>query len=296
MSLKSLYQRFRAWQCREVTFERRSVTGHTCVNCGNIFDGDYCPICGQRYDIGPADWPAVVDDFKEFQGVSARSVLIFILNMLGRPGYMISDYIKGRRQVCSDPINVLCYVALITLLVSNIVGTKDPVTVADVEEGGVVAFIVGWLADHLEWAVIIETVLLVFPTWLLFRFSPKHSHHSIPAGIYIQLFMCSLVLLIILLRLLVAKWMIVLVPIYYCIAYKQLFGYGVWGTIWRTLLCLGIIFYFFGFSMWVALHISKQFWAEHTAWEFLSMFGAFLILGTGLLLLGYWISKKTART
>ena len=48
--------------------------------------------------------------------------------------------------------------------------------------------------------------------------------------------------------------------------------------------------------MWVALHISKQFWAEHTAWEFLSMFGAFLILGTGLLLLGYWISKKTART
>ena len=86
-----------------------------------------------------------------------------------------------------------------------------------------------------------------------------------------------------------------LVPIYYFIAYKQLFGYGVWGTLWRTLLAIGIIFYFFGVSMFVSMRISGQFWAEHTAWEFLSMFGAFLLLGAGVLYLGYWIGKRTAR-
>ena len=53
------------------------------------------------------------------------------------------------------------------------------------------------------------------------------------------------------------------IPLYYFFAYRQLFGYGVWGT--------------------------------HSTWEFISMFGAFLLLGDGVLLLGYWISKKTAK-
>ena len=35
--------------------------------------------------------------------------------------------------------------------------------------------------------------------------------------------------------------------------------------------------------------------APCSAWEFISMFGAFLLLGVGVLLLGYWISKKTAK-
>ena len=34
--------------------------------------------------------------------------------------------------------------------------------------------------------------------------------------------------------------MILLVPIYYVISYHQLFGYGWWGTLWRTVLCIWV--------------------------------------------------------
>ena len=127
----------------------------------------------------------------------------------------------------------------------------------------------------------------------VFRFAPKHPRHTLPEGVYIQFFMCTLVLLCIVLRALISDWMLIFIPVYYCIAYKQLFGYGIWGTIWRTLLCLGIIFYFFGVTAMVSMNISGEFRQEHTVFEFLSMFGAFLALGALVLLLGYWISKKT---
>ena len=296
MDLKALYQRFRAWQKDPVQFKISSEGAHRCVNCGNTFEGDYCPVCGQHYSVGRADWGMVIRDFKEFQGVSAGSVLLFLLQMLGRPGYLISDYIRGRRQVCGDPISVLCFTAMVVLLVTNLFGKAGAdAAISTAGTSGLMAGILNWLNDHLEWAIIIETILLVFPTWLLFRFSPKHTLHSIPEGVYIQLFMGSLVLLLILLRTLLGKWILVLVPIYYYIAYRQLFGYGVWSTLWRTVLCLGIIFYFFGIAMMVSMRISKAFWAQHTTWEFLSMFGAFLLLGAGILYLGYWIGKKTAR-
>ena len=297
MSLKSLYHRFRAWQQKPVTFSCTSEGDHTCVNCGQVFEGDYCPVCGQKYDVGPASWDSVIKDFMLMRGIGARGALSHLLQMLGRPGYLISDYIKGRRRVCTDPLTVLFFLAVFAILILNLVGKGGAdETLSAAGSQGVMGFIFQWLSSHLEWAVIIETALLIFPTWLLFRFSPKHTRHTLPDGIYIQLFMGSLVLLFIVLRALIGQWVAVLIPIYYFIAYRQLFGYGIWGTLWRTLLSIGIIFYFFGVAMMVSLRISKEFWAEHTTWEFLSMFGAFLLLGAGILYFGYWISKRTARS
>ena len=295
MNLKATYQRFRAWQQKPVTFECTSQTSNLCANCGNTFEGDYCPVCGQKYNLGRASWATVIQDFKLLHGVESRSVIAFLVQMLGRPGYLISDFISGRRQVCGGPLTVLCFVAIFALLILNLIGKGDADTALALSgEHGVMGAILGWLSSHLEWAVIIETALLIFPTWLIFRFSPKHTHHTIPDGIYIQLFMGSLVLLFIVLRALLGNWVIVLIPIYYFFAYHQLFGYGIWGTLWRTLLCLGIIFYFFGIIIWVSLRISGEFWTHHSTWEFISMFGAFLLLGAIILLLGYWIGKKTA--
>ena len=296
MDLKGFYSRFRAWQKEPATFKCESGKGHICANCGNAFDGDYCPVCGQKHDIGRASWAGVLQDLKLFKGVGVPSVLSFLLHMLGRPGYLIGDYVEGRQQVCSKPTTVLCFSAVFAALILNLVGNGDAGTaIATTGGSGVMRAILGWLSSHLQWAVIIETALLVFPTWLLFRFSPKHTRHTFPDGIYIQLFMGTLVLLFIVLRAFIADWLIVLVPIYYYIAYRQFFGYGVWGTLWRTVLSIGIIFYFFGISMWVSLRLSGEFWAEHSTLEFLSMLGAFILLGTGILYLGYRIGKRTAQ-
>jgi len=86
-----------------------------------------------------------------------------------------------------------------------------------------------------------------------------------------------------------------LIPVFYFIAYRQLLGYGVWGTFWRTLLCLGSILYFFGIVMMVRMHLSNEFWEGVSAIGFIGMIIAFLAIGAGILFLGWWISKKTEK-
>ena len=54
-----------------------------------------------------------------------------------------------------------------------------------------------------------------------------------------------------------------LIPLFYYMTYRQLFGYGVWGTLWRNALSLGIIMYFFGAIMMVRLS-EQDFWCSVT--------------------------------
>ena len=297
MGLKSWYKRFRTWQKEPVTFKCQSTSSNTCVNCGNVYEGDFCPVCGQKYDLGKASWKIVINDFMNFGGVDTKSFISFLVQMLGRPGYLISDYINGRRQVSKEPITLLCFMAVFTALAFSLFGGSSSDTAISAFEGkGLVGFILNFLSSNLDWAIIIETALLIFPTWLLFRFSPRNSHHSFPAGIYIQLFMASLVLFIMFLRALVGTWILALIPLYYYITYHQLFGYGIWGTLWRTFICLGSIVYFFGVAMMVSTRLSNEFWDGVSTWGFIGMFLLFLALGVFIIWLGWWIGKKTERT
>ena len=207
---------------------------------------------------------------------------------------MISDYLSGRRMVCSAPAGRLIFIAAITLLVLNLTNASPVSALQTDGTTGLLGTILGWLSSHLEWAILIQTALLIFPTWILFHHAPKHSYHTIPEGVYIQIFMGSLVLICILLRALIGNAILILIPFYYFVAYHQLFGYGIRETFWRTLLCLGIIFYFFGVAMCVSLRLSGEFWTDHSTWEVVSMFGAFIALGIGIIYLGYRIGEKTA--
>ena len=295
MERRSFYQRFRAWQLNPFKPEKTDGRSHRCANCSEEFQGNYCPRCGQAHDVGKVGWGTLFHEFRDNLGFGdPGSFLFFVLQLFGRPGYMISDYLHGRRKVCSAPAGRLALIAGITLLVLGFV-RKDaaPEALPGAEVGGFLGTVLGWLSSHLEWAVIIQTALLAFPTWLLFRYAPAYPRHTWPEGIYIQLFMGSIVLICIMLRAVAGNVVLLLIPIYYYIAYKQLFGYGIWGTLWRTVLCFGIIFYFFGISMAVSLRLSGGFWAGHTTWEFLSMFGAFLLLGAGLLALGWWFGRRS---
>ena len=96
--------------------------------------------------------------------------------------------------------------------------------------------VVDWLSNNLGWAMLSITILLVLPTWMLFRFSPKYSYHTLPEGFFIQLFMSCLMLIAIALSE-ITNWFLLLIPIYYYFSYRQLFGYRFWGTLWRLFLC-----------------------------------------------------------
>ena len=65
MSLKDLYRRFRAWQVEPFRYED-AVERHTCANCGQSYEGDYCPVCGQKNDVGRVSWKSIGQEWSRY--------------------------------------------------------------------------------------------------------------------------------------------------------------------------------------------------------------------------------------
>ena len=297
MNLKSIYQRFRKWQREPFSYETKPGVKYHCANCGNTFEGNFCPACGQRFSVFQKDLtPEEKKDPTLIWGFEADTLLSFLVQLIGRPGHLISDYINGRQRVCGDPINMLCYVAIGTMLVNGLTGNVfTDKSLAWEEAAGIPAMVLTWLASHMDWAILIQTLLLIPPTWLIFRHAPRNSRHSWVDGFNIQVFMSSLVLICVLLRSFVGEWELSLIPLAFFVAYHQLFGYGIWGTLWRTLLSIGSVFYLFGVLMMVWMYLSGKYTAVHSVKGTLGMAAVLILLEAGLLFLGWWIGKITAR-
>ena len=297
MDIKALYQRFRAWQIEPYQFERKSKKTHQCFNCGTTYDGDYCPVCGQNYEKGPIGWSSDEKSHKPLFGLfEPGSIGAFIVQILCRPGYMISDFLNGRKRVTGSPISMLYYIAAATLVVLSLTGKSGSELIESMDgELGLYGTCLAWMSEHLDWAVLFQALLLVFPVWVLFRFAPKHSHHKLKEGFFIQAFMTAVVLVCIMLRALISNWLILLVPICNFIAYRQLFGYGFWGTLWRTLLSIGIVFYVFGVISMTCLCLIGRYPSTHSSGAIVAMGLALLAAGVAVVWLGWWISKKTER-
>ena len=255
MKIKELYHRFRSWQISPARDYKTDSDKHVCANCGCEFEGTYCPTCGQKNTVGVVTWKSVGYDLMKAFGKESESLLSSILQLLGRPGYLISDYINGRRKICYSPINMLFVLAVITLLVIKLLG--EDFSQEDVQDwGDSFGKAILWMENNLAISILILTAFLIHPTWLLFRFSPRNTRHSFPKGIYIQVFMCSLIVIFILLSSFhFFEWSILLIPIYYYIAYRQLFGYSIWATLWRTVACLVGSFFVVVFLILLAQYI-----------------------------------------
>lgn len=102
--------------------------------------------------------------------------------------------------------------------------------------------------------------------------------------------MSSLMILIIFINRVTDKWFFWLVLLYYFIAYRQLFGYGIWATIWRLL--LSFVFWMASLFFFIFSYIlvkTDDFWQALAA--MLSVLGILL----AILVLGYLFELRNRR-
>ena len=254
-SIKERYERFRQWQEKPVEYEFATDEIQHCNNCGHSFKGNYCPYCSQKAGVGHVGWGSVKRSVMDIWGLGSRSLPNTVLQLLLRPGYLISDYISGKHQVSFPPVKMLFIVAVIVVfwiyyLLPLLLGEGFDVY------GGLSNELEGfgaWNKSHFVWTYFILSLFYILPTWIMFRYSPRHTRHTLPQGFFIQIFLLvlNLVVSFIILSLLLfffdysyylyASFIVVIA--YYFIAYKQLFGYGSWGTLWRLVFVLGTIIY-----------------------------------------------------
>ena len=294
---------------------------HRCNNCGFTFTGNYCPCCAQRAGVGHIGWSSVRQSLMDIWGLGTRSFLYSAWQLLLRPGYFISDYINGKRQVSFPPVKMLFILAVAYALIFHwlfpdfkALGYGMDFSVFGYSEGeekqlaGMLKPFYDWYETHFSWVMLILSFIAILPTWVMFRYSPRNTRHTLPEGFFIQVLFADLQVVLCLLT--VPFWFFfnqmaiisvsaLVVMAYYIIGYKQLFGYSLWGTLWRQAFILGFIYcvafvlavivFDMGLPTDMPVAPGRTINVKHL---YIGIFGIF---GTVLIVTGYLINRLATR-
>lgn len=272
--IKEKIERFKEWQEHPHQYKLISENVHQCNNCGNEFTGNYCPICSQKAGMGRIGWRSVHQGVMDIWGLGTRSLLYSLWQLLLRPGHIIAEYIDGKRQVSFPPVKMLFIVAVLYSMVfywlfPDILGISLEAE-ATKEQDILLGDFISWSKANYSWFALIMALLAVFPTWVMFRFSPRHTAHTLPEGFFVQVFLAVLMIVFSFLLIPLAMYdeyiytfvVYCFFGIYYLIVYKYLFGYGLWGTLWRSGFVLLTVFILMAAGLFMVTNIDQGIVAE----------------------------------
>ena len=93
--LRRCLQRFSRWQQAGPHYVNRYMdTVQHCQNCGTEFRDNFCPRCGQRAEVGRVGWNSIRENVAILWGLDSRSLTYTLVQLFGRPGYMVREYIR----------------------------------------------------------------------------------------------------------------------------------------------------------------------------------------------------------
>ena len=228
------WQAFRAWQENPISYHT-DTSEHVCNNCGHTFRGNYCPICSQSARYGRVSWLSIWQGIGQLWGIESRSAVYTLWQLLLRPGYLVRDYISGKRQISYPPVNLLIILAAVVALARYFFPLPTPEPIQTGYKYVDWAFV--WFGNHQNIAELLFGCVVILPTWFIFRKAPRYPNHTIPEGFYLQVYLAILSYIF---TSIFAEQSIIasaLGVVYNFMAYKQLFGYGYWGTLWRLIIC-----------------------------------------------------------
>lgn len=125
---KALRRYFKIWQItgeRPFRQKQEKLEPETCSSCGHIVDTPFCPYCGQAYKRDKKFFSGTFDSIPFLNDDAKRT----FVHLLLRPGYMISDYLKGLNSRYLAPMMALiifyAFFSLLTALVSPLTGDSE---------------------------------------------------------------------------------------------------------------------------------------------------------------------------
>lgn len=116
-------------------YEAKESPAHcTCKNCGKSFHGNHCPHCGQRrntprFTLRNA-FQNIMSGFFNIDNGFSRN----LTELLYRPGYMIRDYLRGKRVHYYKPFQTLFVLAALYIMAVRLI---DPEAMSQLESENV---------------------------------------------------------------------------------------------------------------------------------------------------------------
>ena len=294
--LRQYYHRISRWQQAEPHYVNRhkDIVQH-CHNCGMEFRDNFCPRCGQRAEVGRVGWNSIRENITLLWGLDSRSLSYTLVQLMGRPGYLVRDYISGHRQVSFPPVKALVLVCLFVVLFETVFHVENEVLPIKFDVQKINA-IVEWVNSQKSWATLFFQSLYILPTWLVFRFAPGYPRHTLPEGFFLQVFLSVLSLLLCFLGYWNGYVETVLWTVYMYIAYRQLFGYGWWSTLWRLVaVILSQLAILTAVLVIVIVCSYDEQDIAYTYEAFLIIIGVLILLTAVILCVTHHINKRTYR-
>ena len=91
-----------------------------CANCGTLLEGPYCSSCGQqRRDIKRFFLTLINDAFEDVFKLNSRAWKT-LLSLLFKPGFLTTEYLKGRRASYIQPVRLYFFTSIIFFLLLSI--------------------------------------------------------------------------------------------------------------------------------------------------------------------------------
>ena len=139
MNIVEKWYVFREWQQQPHEVAPMSEEWHTCHTCGQEFQGNYCPRCGQSARIGRYSFQKAFLLFLDVWGLGNRGMFRTLRDLLLRPGYMIRDYLSGMQMAYFPPFKLFFLLMTLSLVVETGFNLKGEnyfeTTVAQFREG-----------------------------------------------------------------------------------------------------------------------------------------------------------------
>lgn len=97
----------------------------TCLNCGNEFEGAYCPVCGQSAKVRKLTMAALFEGLMGALFSFDRGIWRTIGHLFSKPGTMISEYISGKRARYVNPFSLLVILTTVFAIEAFFVGDAE---------------------------------------------------------------------------------------------------------------------------------------------------------------------------
>ena len=128
------WKAFCEWQRRPSHIPQMVEEHHHCGTCGQEFQGNYCPCCGQSAKIGRYSFKNALLLFLDVWGMGNRGMFRTLRDLILRPGYLIRDYISGMQMAYFPPFKLLFLLTALLLVVDSGVNLKGEDYLANYHE------------------------------------------------------------------------------------------------------------------------------------------------------------------
>lgn len=93
----------------------------TCLNCGKLFEGNFCPNCGQKAEVERLTAAVLLKETLHFFLHFEKGFLHTAWNFIVRPGKASIDFLQGKRKQFQKPVSYILILTGVYILLHNFI-------------------------------------------------------------------------------------------------------------------------------------------------------------------------------